>query len=333
MLNKLFSLCMLVGILGSVYSFGRLTTGVNAISTVGFSSHKLEQWVYGENFFKSTVNAAITEAYEGDESKLAEAMNEVPNLDQCLTTAFHFLEMLVGEEGRYAAVVQRFSPSQFWLAITAICALTTVSLGLSSPTDAIYYHAPWSVTTSFQFYVDQMDILRERLISAATNKAFYTRISHLNRIGDMLIALRPRDFRRPITELKRAATGELKDVTAHGVRIKDILLDELHRRVSELIQIVADYLPHTVSLTGTNMADAFTAAADAVSSAPTRTIAHVQSATASPAAGICGYCGGPHYQDQCSRWASACATFASNPDPKPTVRQLSWGHQSAWQCS
>ena len=36
-LNKLFSLCMLVGILGSVYSFGRLTTGVDAISTIGFS--------------------------------------------------------------------------------------------------------------------------------------------------------------------------------------------------------------------------------------------------------------------------------------------------------
>ena len=61
-LNKLFSLCMLVGVLGSVYSFGRLTTGVNAISTIGFSSHKLDQWAYGEYFFKTSVNTAVTEA-------------------------------------------------------------------------------------------------------------------------------------------------------------------------------------------------------------------------------------------------------------------------------
>ena len=53
--------------------------------------------------------AAIQEAYDDDASKLAAAMVSIGNLGQCMQIAYHFLELIVGDSGRHADTVQRFS--------------------------------------------------------------------------------------------------------------------------------------------------------------------------------------------------------------------------------
>ena len=45
-ISKLLNLCVLANILGAVYVFGELTTGVDVLGKIGLSSSKLAQWKY-----------------------------------------------------------------------------------------------------------------------------------------------------------------------------------------------------------------------------------------------------------------------------------------------
>ena len=121
------SLCMMAGIIGSIYAFGELTVGTGCLNKLSFAPGKLEQWSYGIGYYNTATQAAITSAYDGDKANLALAAGEVPNLVDCLQIAYHFLETACGEQGRYFTALQRFSASEFWLAIGALAAFCSAT--------------------------------------------------------------------------------------------------------------------------------------------------------------------------------------------------------------
>ena len=82
-IGKVMSLCMMAGIIGSIYAFGELTVGTDCLNKLSFAPGKLEQWSYGIGYYDTATQAAITSAYDGDKANLALAAGEVPNLVDC----------------------------------------------------------------------------------------------------------------------------------------------------------------------------------------------------------------------------------------------------------